>query len=90
MGAYLDRVVLAKHELESVRFACIDGVCIKHLDIHQPTLGVVCLHKGYPRRKLALHLHRAVSTKDAVSEWEGEVVEAWIADLGAILTLVSS
>lgn len=71
MEAYLYRVVLTEGELEPVRLSRVDRVCVKHLYVHKPVLEIVCIHKCYPRRKLALHLEQAISigADAAASVW---------------------
>lgn len=39
--SYLDRIVLAKHELESVRLAGIDRIRVDDLNVDKPGLEVV-------------------------------------------------
>lgn len=58
LKAYLNWVILTEHEFESVCFACVYRVLIKHLDVQQPTLKVVCFYKCYARWELTLHLSR--------------------------------
>ena len=74
MEAHLDWVVLTECELESVRFACVDRIRVKHLDVQKPVLKVVCLYERYPGRKLTLHLKQTISTSCdmAIQVWESE------------------
>jgi hypothetical protein len=55
-GRYLDGIILAEHELQSVHLALVQRVLIHDPDVHEPFLEIVCFDEVDTRWKIGAQL----------------------------------